>query len=220
MSNIATGVITCGIRILHPNILKYNPTIFVDKDRNGAAYGKNELIHKFYTEGKEHIFLFDDDCYCAIDGWQERIIEWAKKYDVHYLAGLDFKNIHIVAHQPDTVVSKDPYIGGYYYMDSKCIETIGYYNERLVKYGWEDVTYAIRAYKAGIIGHFGNGNTGTGSNGYPTPIWINMYMHACDMFDEKNKPNMEQDEKNKYVELNKAEAQREANEEGYIGYKR
>ena len=33
MKNIGIGVVTCGIRKLNGNILKYNPVIFEDKER-------------------------------------------------------------------------------------------------------------------------------------------------------------------------------------------
>lgn len=58
----------------------------------------------------------------------------------------------------------------------------------------EDVVnkYAVRAH------HFGM----TGEEGYYSPLWINMYIHSMDMFEENPKPNMTQEEKNKYIELN------------------
>ena len=52
MKNIGIGVVTCGIRKLNGNILKYNPVIFEDKERKGAAYCRNMLIKQFYDEGR------------------------------------------------------------------------------------------------------------------------------------------------------------------------
>ncbi len=204
MNNIGIGVVTCGIRKLSENILKYNPTIFVDKSRRGAAYVKNELIKKFYDEGKEYVFLFDDDCYPVIDGWTERIISWAKENDVHYFAGLDFKGINVKSGKGDTLISNNPYIGGYFFLDRKVIETIGYYNENLIKYGWEDVTYSIRVGKL--------------YPQYKIPVWINMYIHSKDMFGEESEPNITNDDKHKYIKINEFESRREASSEIFIGY--
>jgi len=211
-SNVGIGVVTCGIRKVDPRLIEYFPTIFVDKERRGSSYSKNELIHKFYEDGKEYIFLFDDDCIPVIDGWQEKIIEWSNRYDVHYLAGLDFKGIDIVSGSGDTVVSRNPYIGAYFFMDRKCIETIGYYNEKYDRYGWEDVGYSIRAKKAGLLGHCGTG--------YPTPVWINMYLHSMDMYAEASIPNMTQEEKNRLIKKNEPLFQEEVNGGNYIGYDR
>ena len=203
MSNIGVGVVTCGIRKLHPI---EGSVIFTDKDRRGAAYGKNELIHKFYEEGKDYIFLFDDDCYPVIEGWQEKVIEWAKKNDVHYLAGLDFKNINIIGHSGDTVKSSSPYIGAYFFLDRECIEKVGYYNSKYIKYGWEDVEYSIRYNRLF-------------KRGYLTPVWINMYLHSMDMFGENPTPNMTQEEKQRYIELNRRYAiEEDTNSQNGINY--
>lgn len=204
MSNIGVGVVTCGIRELHP--IKES-VVFTDTDRRGSAYAKNELINKFYEEGKDYIFIFDDDCYPVIDGWQEKIIEWAKKNNVHYLGGIDVKDIEINGGYGDTILSERPYVGAYFFMDRQCIEKVGYFNERLIKYGWEDVSYSVRVKKV-----FGL------TRGYPFPVWMNMYLHSMDMFGETSIPNMSDEEKQKYIEMNKEEFKDEANNKTYIGY--
>ena len=55
---VGIGIVTCGIRKLDEKILKYNPVIFEDKERKGAAYCRNMLIKQFYDEGKDYIFIF------------------------------------------------------------------------------------------------------------------------------------------------------------------
>lgn len=206
MNNIGVGVITCGVRTLHPID---GSVVFTDRYRKGSAYAKNELIHKFYEEGKDYIFLFDDDCYPVIDGWQEKVIEWAKRNNIHYLGGIDLKGVEIKGGYGDTILSERPYIGAYFFMDRECIEKVGYYNERLIKYGWEDVSYSVRVKKV-----FGL------TRGYPFPVWMNMYLHSMDMFCETNIPNMSEDEKQRYIEMNKKEFEDEANNKTYIGYER
>ena len=74
--NVGIGIVTCGIRKLDERILKYNPVIFEDKERKGAAYCRNMLIKQFYKEGKKYIFIFDDDCVPVIDGWIDKLIDW------------------------------------------------------------------------------------------------------------------------------------------------
>lgn len=196
MNDIRVGVITCGVR---NDLLSFPHDVHVDKERRGAAFGKNELIRKWMNEGAEYMFIFDDDCYPCIDGWKERIIEWAKNNDVHYLAGLDYKGTQLLGAFGDTVISNSPYIGAFFFLDRKCVEKVGLYNEKYVKYGWEDVGYSIRAKNAGM----------TGEKGWYSPLWINMYIHSMDMFCEQSEENMSQEEKNKYIELNKEEFRKE-----------
>jgi hypothetical protein len=94
-------------------------------------------------------------------------------------------------------------------MDRQCIEKVGYFNERLVKYGWEDVSYSVRVKKVFEL-----------TRGYPFPVWMNMYLHSMDMFGETSIPNMSDEEKKKYIEMNKEEFKDEANNKTYIGYER
>lgn len=196
MNNIRVGVVTCGIR---KDLLSFPHDVFVDKDRRGAAFGKNELIRKWIKEGAEYMFILDDDCYPCIYGWQKKIIDWATKNNVHYLAGLDYKNIQLLGAFGDTVISKSPYIGAFYFLDRTCIVNNGLYNEKYVRYGWEDVGYSVRAQRAGM----------TGEKGWYSPVWINMYMHSMDMFEENPTPNMTYEEKQKYIKMNENEFKKE-----------
>ena len=213
MKNIGIGVVTCGIRKLNDNILKYNPVIFEDKERKGAAYCRNMLIKQFYDEGKDYIFLFDDDCYPCIQGWKERIIDWTSKNNVHYLAGIDIKNANILSAKGDTLRCENCYIGAYFFLDRKCIETIGYYNTEYFRYGYEDITYSRRAKAAGLLGD---------SEGYPFPSWMNMYIHSMDMFQENPIGNMTQEEKDNYIKMNghifQNEMKRIDNKDYYYGF--
>ena len=43
MNDIRVGVVTCGIR---KDLLDFPHDVYVDKERKGAAFGKNELIRK------------------------------------------------------------------------------------------------------------------------------------------------------------------------------
>lgn len=194
MNNIGIAVLTCGIRNLDERILKYNPFIYLDRERKGAAFCRNKIMKKFYDEGKDYIFIFDDDCYPVIEGWQEKIINWTKENNIHYLAGLDLKNVSILGGKDNTIFSKDCYIGAYFFIDRKCIDTIGYYNTAYKKYGYEDITYSRRAKAASLLGD---------SEGYPFPVWMNMYIHSMDMFCENPMQNMAQEQKEYYIKLNK-----------------
>ena len=201
MSKIEVGILTCGVRKINPVFDNIDHEVYVDKERIGAARGKNELIKLMLSKGAEYMFIFDDDCYPVIPGWEDKIIEWSKRNKVHYLAGIDYKNANLQNAFGDTLISVNPYIGAFFFLDRKCIEKVGMYNEKYIKYGWEDVGYSIRANKAGM----------TGGKGWFSPAWINMYIHSMDMFCECSEPNMSQDDKNKYIELNREEFNMEVN---------
>ena len=195
-SDIRVGIVTCGIR---KDLLDFPHDVYVDKERRGAAFGKNELIRKWMREGAKYMFIFDDDCNPVIDGWQEKIIGWAVRNDVHYLAGLDYKNIQLLDAFGDTVISSSPCIGAFFFLDRECVDKVGLYNEKYIRYGWEDVGYSIRAQRAGM----------TGAKGWYSPVWINMYIHSMDMFGENPTPNMTYEEKQKYIKLNEDEFRKE-----------
>lgn len=203
---IGIGVITCGVRTLNENILKYDPYVFVDEERKGSAYAKNEVLHKLVGDGCDWIFIFDDDCYPVIDGWQDMIIQWMKNNNVHYLAGMDFKGINIEKAIGDVLFSENPFVGAFYCFDKTCIHETGYFNEEYQKYGWEDVAYSIRENR--------------GNRYWKLPVWINMYIHSMDMFAENNVQNMDQQTKNKYIEINRPVFESEIRGKKYIGYAR
>ena len=55
-SDIRVGVVTCGIR---KDLLDFPHDVYVDKERKGAAFGKNELIRKWMREGAYHFVIHD-----------------------------------------------------------------------------------------------------------------------------------------------------------------
>ena len=97
MSKIGIGIITVQKRQINPKMFNLldQPTMFYiyyDKDLHGCSYGRNECIKHLYDAGCDYIFLFDDDTYPTIRGWENNIIEWASNYNVDFLGMVDQKH--------------------------------------------------------------------------------------------------------------------------------
>jgi hypothetical protein len=208
MSKIGIGIITVQNRKINPNIYNWisGPTqfyVFVDKDRMGCSYGRNECIKHLYDAGCDYIFLFDDDTYPTMKGWEEKIIDWAFTNKVNLLAMVDQKHDKIIRtvndnNRNDTVVYDGGFAGPFVFLTRKAIETIGYYNTEYKDYSWEDVSYCYRAKLAGLCG---------AKDGMYTPVWLSIYIHDEDVFNENPIPSFPADYKQKKVEENQPIAQ-------------
>lgn len=213
--SVGVGIITCGNRKLNKPFIMSEPGILIynDTERKGAASARNNLLKQM--EGKDYIFIFDDDCWPVLPEWKYRIINWMIKNEVGYLAGLDYKSIDILRGYNDTIISASPYIGAFSVFSKKCIEKIGYYNTAYDRYGFEDVAYSRRAKEAGLCG--------SDKEGWASPVWINMYFHSADMFAENPPSVLTPEQKKNYIEKNGVVYQKEMtdlfNGKIYYGYK-
>lgn len=153
--------------------------IFYDKDLMGCSFGRNECIKHLYDAGCDYIFLFDDDTYPTIRGWEDKIIEWADKEDVDFLGMVDQKHDQVYEYidggNDDTLTYQAGMAGPFVFMTRKAVETIGYYNTEYKDYSWEDVSYYHRAKIAGLCGS---------KEHIYVPYWLSMYIHDEDVFGE------------------------------------
>lgn len=190
---IGVGVVTCGVRRLHP-LLEPAGAItvtFTDVGRRGPAYSRNEVLHQLYIEGCDHFFLFDDDCYPVMPGWAEYFIAQ------HEASGFDFLTL------PEAF--KSPFMGsrgeigfwalfgalGCFTSQTRAmVDKIGYYNEAYHVYGYEDSGRNHRALRA------------MGTPHSPSPIRASAYIHSQDVFGECPTPNMTMDQKQACIDVN------------------
>lgn len=153
---VGIAIISTGDRAISPNmtqLLASNATvlIYVDKDRRGPGFARNQAIKALYDSGCEHFFLFDDDVWPMRKGWDVHLINVAKEYNLDFIGfphawesrpiGLD----RGMAVYPGVTVQ-------FAYLSRKCVDTVGYFDLRYGKYGPEDITYAYRAHLAGLCG--------------------------------------------------------------------
>lgn len=184
MSKIGIGVITVGKRPLPDYRLREGDLfeVFNDTERKGAAYGRNFLMNKFYEEGCDYWFIFDDDVHPTMDGWQDYFVNQAKE-------GWDFFGM------PEYF--KDPIVGGnggeilsferclvqFALYSRKLVETAGFYRRFTNAYGFEDTEYVYRIQelqKAGLLNQ--------GIYGFPCPVRVMAYIHPDDVFGNNPTP--------------------------------
>ncbi len=201
---IGIGITTTPARRLTGRQTQWAPrgtltAIHNDNEQRGPARSRNEVLKALYDNGCEHIFTFDDDCYPVKPGWAEYIIGEARRFGLDFV-GLPspFESELIDAH--GELAYWNSVLGCFTYQTRKCIETVGYYNTRYVRYGHEDNGRSYRAVKAGLTGR---------PDAFSSLLRVPFYIHSEDAYGECPAPNMSQEEKNRYIELNRAEYTRE-----------
>ena len=189
---IGIGVITTQTRKINSNIFNLisQPTefyVYTDYDHKGCSYGRNECIKHLYDANCDYIFLFDDDTYPVIKGWENKIIQWMIQENVHVLGIIDIKN-----NEPTQLLKNNSVVyqagtaGPFVALDRFAIEKIGYYNTDYTIYGWEDVAYYGRAKQIGLC---------VFNDGIRVPVWLNTYIHDMDMYGENPNPTFADDTK-------------------------
>ena len=181
---IGIGTITCGLRPLHPLLAPPGAVTmtFTDVGRRGVAYSRNEVLRQLYLEGCDYFFLFDDDCYPVMPGWAEYFIAQ------HAESGLGFLGLpEIFKSKVEGTVGEvnywDSIVGCFSFHTRHMLDTVGYYNEAYVRYGYEDTGRNDRMRRA------------LGLRSFPSPIRASSYIHSQDVYGESPRPNMSPEEK-------------------------
>lgn len=199
---IGVGVITLQNRWIKSEILNLvtHPTMFyihTDYEKNGPGYGRNECIKNLYDAGCDHIFLFDDDTYPVIKGWQDYFIEWAERTDINSFSYPNRSLYKLPVHIEDDVEYWHWCTTPFQYVSRKMVEIVGYYNLSYNRYGYEDLAYLYRARESGICG------SGVGD---ATPSLVDTYIRSMDILggDEEFsiEANMTLEKKAEYAESN------------------
>ena len=166
--------------------------VFTDHEKKGPGYARNQVLKHF--DGYDHVFIFDDDCYPTMKGWESHFISAAQAHNIHYMALPEgFKGNYIGAYSEITYW--DSALGCFIYQDKMAMQVIGGYNTSYNRYGYEDAGRSKRALKAGL----------TGDEKYFTfPLRGLMYIHSEDVYGENPTPNISHDDKMKYIEQNRS----------------
>lgn len=118
--------------------------------RAGIPKVKNKCLELAMNTGANHIFLFDDDIYPVIDGWEKAYIEsginhLSYSFDEHY-HGVNQRQSKIIN---GFKVSSIPN-GCMMYFTRHCIETIGGFDERFGLGCYEHTDLTRRIHNAGL----------------------------------------------------------------------
>lgn len=134
-------------------IRKYSLTckIVVVKDVYGIAKAKNQCLSQL--DGCDHIFLFDDDTFPILTGWYEPYIEsginhLSFTFDKLHHGGTNGNRL-LLKSENGLNVYQNP-CGCMLYINRKCLDVVGGFDERFLGWGYEHVNYSQRIHNAGL----------------------------------------------------------------------
>lgn len=109
-------------------------------ENKGAAACKNKCFE--LLDDCDHIFLFDDDCYPIVQGWELPYIEGKEP---HYNFTFKYPQVEING----TMVSDNPN-GCMMYYERKVLDKVGGFDTTFGKYGYWHGSMSCRIYNAGL----------------------------------------------------------------------
>lgn len=208
MSKIGIGVTTPDHASWQVRLSKVsNSRSIVFRENKGnttIAKDKNALIKQLYDDGCSSIFIFDDDTFPIKQGWEQFFISASERTGCqHFILGND-KELRMMDFDGELQYFQKG-TGCMLFLTRKCIETVGYINNRYGKYGYEHAVYSNRIHRAGL-----------------TPSWYvsvegwEEYVYSYDLDKEGaakhgfvKQETMTQDEKLGYIAQNQSEFKRE-----------
>lgn len=195
---IGVGMVTRGVREIPPQLRAYTAAetqihIHLDADRRGAAHGRNACLRALYDAGCDYVFLFDDDCYPTMPGWEQYFIEQHLSRPTLHFFGLPEVFKSRLASTEGEIVFWREIIGCFSFQTRHFLDTVGGYDAGYARYGYEDVGRNQRALRSGLLG-------GTGA--YPSPMRAPAYIHSQDVFAEHPAPNLSDAEKAEGIAAN------------------
>lgn len=198
---IGVGVVTTPKRTVDHRLSKYScpdTKIIVRSDTNhlGVSHMRNALLAELAD--CDYIFLFDDDCFPMMHGWEMYFIGQAALHGIDYITLPESFKSKLL--RVDGEMGRwDGGIGCFSFQTQKALKTIGGFNTNYVRYGYEDAGRNRRAAIAGLTGGFQNS----------CPIRALAYIHSMDVFGENPTPNLSYDEKMDFISQNTLEFKRE-----------
>lgn len=170
-----------------------------DDQREGVAKTRNACLRYLMDQGCDYLFMFDDDCYPIMVGWERYFI------DQHRKSGLHFFGIpEVFKSQPlgldGEILRWDSIVGCFSFQTRHLMDVVGYYNVAYKRYGYEDAARNRRCIRSGLCGDDAT---------FPSPVRASAYIHSEDVYGSVTVQNMSQDEKAVYIAQNAAEFNKE-----------
>lgn len=174
---IGVGIITTGSRKLKDYRLEKETEfyVYIDKERKGPAYGRNQCLLNLLARGCTHIFLFDDDCYPVMGGWEKVFVEEAQKASIDFINLPEYFKDKMIDYPNAPIQYWNGGDAQFLYLTKHAVDTLGAFNEGYGRYGFDGIAYIYRAQQAGLCGKF---------EGVPFPIRGIAYIHAEDVYGE------------------------------------
>ena len=141
---IGIGITTYGNRKTPAleMIRKYSPNAkIVTVDCKGIAKAKNMCLA--LLDDCEHIFLFDDDTWAKQNGWYLPYINSGINH-------LSYTFNRKVLNENNGITEYELPSGCMIYINRKCLDAVGGFDEQFEGYGYEHVNYSQRVFNAGL----------------------------------------------------------------------
>lgn len=187
-----------GVRTIHPNIpgLCRGDAVMrvqVDREKVGPAKTRNACLKALYDQGCDHFFLFDDDCYPVMAGWEDYFVQQHQRSGIGFFGLAEsFKSAPL--RLDGEVLWWDGLVGCFSSQTRAFMDAVGYYNTAYDRYGYEDAGRNLRALRSGLCGD---------GAAYPSLLRADAYIHSMDVFGENPTPNLSHAEKLNYIEINR-----------------
>lgn len=195
---IGLGMVTCGVREIPPQLYAHTSPdtlihIHVDTDRRGPAHARNACLRALCDARCDYIFLFDDDCYPVMAGWERYFVDVHLSRPTLHFFGLPEIFKSQLAGTEGEIAFWRTIVGCFSFQTRHFLRVVGGYDAGYTGYGYEDVGRNQRALRSGLLG-----DTGT----YPSPLRASAYIHSQDVFGEHPTPNLSDAEKAEGIALN------------------
>ncbi|WP_213881217.1 hypothetical protein [Pseudomonas sp. dw_358] len=193
---VGVGVITMGLRPIRDYKLAPGSHLYVytDTERKGPARARNQVLKYLCEEGCDVFFVFDDDCYPTVPGWEAYFLDQHQKTGIHLFGLPDVFHAGMTGAEGEVIYWNGMLVQFAMYT-RKLLEEVGFYNTRYDRYGHEDSGYTFRALRSGLAGN---------KTGFPSPIRTLGYIHSEDVYGQTQVHNLTGEEKGAYIEANRA----------------
>lgn len=112
------------------------------EQKRGIAYGKNMCLSNL--RNCDHIFLFDDDVFPIAEGWIDYFINSGYNHACY------MNSKYQIVYSGEKHTSYNMSSGVLMYLTKHCFETVGYFNPKYGRYGYEHAGYSHRIFEAGL----------------------------------------------------------------------
>lgn len=166
--------------------------IVVIQDVDGISKAKNNCLA--LLDECEEIFLFDSDCYPIVYEWHIpyiNSIEPHMSFTFSKLSNGGINGNRILLSQTHGLNSYQNPCGCMLYINKKCIDVVGGFDEKYEGYSYEHVDYSVRAFNAGL----------TSAKFLDVPNSLELF-HSMDYYGEV-KSSLTPNERLKYISKNR-----------------
>lgn len=124
-------------------------TTYHFKANSGIAVAKNKCLELLYKAGCAHLFLFDNDCYPIIKGWEKPYIESKEPHLCYTFLGKN-REVRKTINGINILTAPN---GCMLYFERRVLDTVGGFDTGFKFYGGEHKSFSRRIFNIGLTSH-------------------------------------------------------------------